>query len=447
MKTMPPVIISLGLLLLSACGKEPSSQDQRREETNRRVERLQNASGTFQGYSEVSPDNVVPVSLSLDVKRNPVSGEDTPTLQASLRVGLFGGITISSDNVSFDSGNGRLAISFRRNFSASLEFIGTVRNNRIENAVILGPNSGSIPTYLEQNSTNDTITKLANKSEAVLISRNSDDESETGSPTTLLNVTPIIGETRTSELSDLPNLPALDVSLRFDRLSQAPQTSRNVIYDPLRGTMEITFGQNAVLKFKKVFLHKEMLNGVETFGMAPIEGEYVLRSQTIRKITFESLDVGTSMGAKNNSMSASLPPNLFLGTITGNSDLFKYHAIARIDYTGKEGRNTSDKFFTTYPELKLRLGLCIGSRVFSQTEFTLISLDYLNKTATFIRSASNKMGSAGDGASDILELRYSDGWRNLDGNITVTNPEGKNPISPVVELREAKGKSSISCSL
>src|SRR5690606_23649057 len=79
------------------------------------------------------------------------SGTDVPLLQATLRLGLFGGVHLYTEKTSYDWGNGKFTASFPKNSDSALQFRGTIANGRIINAVLSGALSGDHPMMLVKN--------------------------------------------------------------------------------------------------------------------------------------------------------------------------------------------------------------------------------------------------------------------------------------------------------
>ncbi len=98
-------------LFLAGCAKETSEEERQREQTDRERSRLQKGVGTYYGFVSVDESKIIPLSLDLSVNSNPQDGNANPSLSAAVRMGLFGGVVLSSDQTSFDAGNGRLSIN------------------------------------------------------------------------------------------------------------------------------------------------------------------------------------------------------------------------------------------------------------------------------------------------------------------------------------------------
>src|SRR5690606_29758473 len=83
-------------LALAGCAKELSEEERRREHSEREYHRLLKAEGEYRGYLLAGEGRRVPFEILVTVQRNPAGGETVPEVQASMRVGLFGGVKIAS---------------------------------------------------------------------------------------------------------------------------------------------------------------------------------------------------------------------------------------------------------------------------------------------------------------------------------------------------------------
>jgi len=384
-------------VLVSGCAKEQSQEQRLREETERKYARLSKAAGVYLGYLERRTENLVPVELTVTVQNNPIDGQDEPLLQGSLRIGLLGGVKIASSASSFDWGNGRLSFKFERKsgdngHAGAIEVRALFTDGVLKNAVLDAPRQGSFPLTIARGATSlfsaqsdmnygwktPGAEKIAGFDDDAVLSLSLRNESF-AAPANL----------------DLPYLPGLDGTVRFSALAKSPEVAREVIYDPLDGTLELYFTESSRLRFDGLFLRtpESVLVPEELRGFA------ALSSVQVASVAAKRLSPGEPLKI------TALPPRGFRGIYKGQG--IPYRSEVYFDYLGTQGNNSLEFPFPYFPRMRLEHVICVNKVADTRQMLNLVSIDHLNGIAAFQFFGSTNHKD--------LELHYTPGWQSLDG--------------------------------
>jgi hypothetical protein len=387
---------------------------------------------TYEGYLTRGNSVAVPVSVSIFPRQNPGSGSDEPSLQVTSRIGFFGGANIASEPAVFSWGSGRITAAFTRTTGAPLEFRAILETDSLRDAVLIGPNLGEnklvvkegVEPYVSPDLETMFNTLIANGDGPIT------DESALRS---VLNLRSRSEGGQAPANIDLPVLPSIDASLRIDGLAQTPQNGSRIVYDALRGTLEIGFSESSTLKFEKIFLQPTG-NPVRPYkGFTELSGQVILGGQAV------AVAKGTSVSAAQSWSVQDLPHTIYAGTYQVGENGRKLKALARIDYPGNAGQNTGEYPFITFPNLHLTVSLCWGTRQMSKRNLELEAVDYLNRGLVF-------KNRSGDGRN-ALEIEFEPRWNRMVGEFRDSDGGSGQTESAVLDLKALLGANNIDCSV
>jgi len=360
--------------------------------------------GTYNGYILRADKTVVPVSLMLQVKLNSTSG--TSQLQANLRLGLFGGVTVGSTQVTYDFTDGLLTVDFPTNQGSYVEITGYIQGDQLVNGVISGTTSGQQNLALSKKNPN----YYSNASTAIF---NVAFSSNTGGELTLV---PQIEAVASGQTSDLPLIPSLDASFRASGLSFSPVSADKTYYDPLTARMDLVYTANGGrIHFENVALKSEdnptpaKFTGYAIQGAAPIANLVATyKSSTIR-----------AQGYTGN-------VQYFAGKFLAPAGQ-SYPTEARLEYNGSDGTNPTSVILPKFPMMTLKVFICRqDGGEFGGFDFQTISIDAISGLALF-QTTDKKTN---------FQAQFTSGLVQLKGN--VTTPRGQS--SPTGELSKLQFK-------
>lgn len=377
---------------------------------------------TYEGYMTRGSGGTVPIGITIFPKRNPGGGSDAPSLQVTARIGFFGGATIASEPAVFNWGNGRLSASFTRPSGAPLEFRTTLKLDALDDASLIGPNLGLHNIRVAHGAPALAGTDPETTMNVAMAS--TDAQSSVRSVLTLRTRQESVAAPATI---DLPNLPSIEASLRIDGLGKTPQVSRRVVYDVLRGTIDVYFSESSILEFTDVFL-----NAAPSGSAQP----YVSFTELDGVLSIGGHPIGTAKsalaaGAERWSI-MDLPPKFFIGRYQGGGSALQSKVYATLEDGHSSGTNTAEWPFTTFPNMKLKLVMCILGQ---QMEKSLAAVDYLGSRVVF-RSA---------GQRDDIDLVFSNAWATVQGQILDADGGSSSAGNSTITLHALPNATSVDC--
>ena len=437
--------------LLTSCANESSNEDRKREDNERQFNRLKLADGYFFGYVEISDNQIVPLGLDLTTTRNPVNGDDSPALSAAMRIGLFGGVTMSSRAASFDWGSGRLSISFEKQAGigsgssesgasgptsrGALELRGIMRDGDFVEAVIDGPNRGIRRVSLTKNGAKLFSDRAAYRYQV------SFRETIAGTSRTTISqmeLKPLI-ETHMAPLtSELPMLAAYDASFKFPGTAIVPQTVNDVIYDPLDGYIELRLRENSKIRVENVALTKESISlGIDLWKPAsPFIGSIIEGATAIGSATFESGFPG--LGLAEPAPLAELPPKYYKGIYKTPQNPQAFPAVASLEYMNSQGTNSAEYPFAYFPKFRLKVLICSGGRPYKENTYEMIALDQMAGTA--------RLWDIRQGSNSGADIGYSTNWEEIVARFTTSSSGTIDPRDPQLKLQSQGSDGAVDCS-
>lgn len=386
---------------------------------------------TYEGYLTRANGAAVPVGLAIFPRQNPGGGTDEPSLQVTARIGFFGGANLASEPAVFNWGSGRISASFSRPTGAPLELRGILEPDTLRDAVLIGPNLGQNTLTVRKD-----VEPYANAgTESTFNVAISNANGPVDPANSLLSVLTLRSRSEGSTAPaniDLPVLPSIDASLRIDGLGQTPQVGSKVLYDVLRGTMEVYFSDSSVLEFTNIFLNKNT-DAQRPYKMFnSLNGRMILGGQPVAAAQADDVTAGGRWTIQD------LPHTIYVGTYQGGGSSHSLKALGRVDYPGNAGRNTGEYPFQTFPNLQMTVTLCLGNNAFSRRNLELEAVDYLNRRLVF--------KNRGTGVSNALEVEFEPRWNRLKGEFRDTDGSSGDTSGSKIDLRAIPNSSSIDCS-
>jgi len=424
------IVIQIVLAALAGCAKETSEEDREREERERTLERLSRAEGEFSGYLK-KEQGIVPLSVTISALRTPTNDVQDPRLRVVVRLGLFGGATISTTNTSFDSGNGLVVANFgdgkaggsaeknkafafaTNGSSGSLEFRGYVGNDTIKDAVLDGANQGTNTLVLERKSDN-SLNLLSDANEFTYGIIDSDQK-----VSGVLTIERSNAKRIPSANSDLPEFPSLDATVVFSGFGVVPQDAKDVKYDPIDSSLEISFSGNSKVVFKNVLIPKTM--NLKEEGSKLISG--MSGVVDLAGGEYASIKVKRADGLSVTVDKAEVPHDFYIGSYKGDGSPLSFNAIAFLEYLGEASLNDIEFPFPKLPTYRLKLTVCLGSKPYVEKILDLSAIDYLRKGMYFKNVDPN--------VQEILKLNYQLDWGNLQGRFVASSSHGSGSQSSV----------------
>lgn len=441
-------VVAILALTLSHCAKETSKEDKKREEANRQFERMSQAEGSYKGFVDLGDDHIVPAALDLTATRNPSDGGDQPAITGALRIGMFGGVTVSSESASFDSGNGKIALTFKRESGTPLEFRGTLADGKFTDAVLGGPNLGDHLVTLAA----DGKDLFSSQDQYIYEVEVADDLTDKFQPNAQLDLKRLSKPRTAPATSDLPLLPPLDASLRFINFGVAPQTVKDVQYDPLTGIVELFFTDAAKIEMTGIYLP----TAVAQLGLADWHPEALTDGVVVVGATnYGEARIGSGfpgLGLTSRTKVSELPPQYFKGTYRGANNGLVLQSIASIEYTNSQGKNTSEYPFPAFPNLRLRVMVCFGTQKLRDNEFDLRALDQVKQKARFTigQAPASPPPPAAPDASPVMttvDIQYTDNWDTFTGKFSGGNSSGAIDTSePQLKMKAVADLTELACS-
>lgn len=417
-----------------SCAKESSKSDKNREQSDREIARLTNGAGKYYGYVSMGEDANVPAMLDLSVKRNPEKAENEPRMQAAFKIGLFGGVTIASDATTYDWDTGRLTASFARKDGSPFELTAVIKDQKFVEGTINGPNQGRHPLILDQK--DPQLMAVADSSDFNLGLRFSDQETgdEPAQASAIDAVFTINAQSITvsgSQTFDLPLLPAINASFRFARLAKVPVSAASglVLYDPLRGKMQIFTSATDQLVLRGLFLRSDFRLVIPAITGEILRGADHLRY--VRSMRMTDADVTKFVASNNN------PPALYRGWIRGRDNAPAYPVIAYMDMLGEETQNPTGMSFGSFPTMRLRVVACLQKQPFARMTLQAASLNHIRRSMSLTNNTATKQRE--------LLMTYNADWTQIEGRFkSLVSTGDVNAGEPRLHL-EAAPDSSQGC--
>ena len=247
------LLLSVGLLLMG-CAKELSKEQLERENRDRMVERVSGAKGFFSGGIEQG-DRLVPMELDVGVRT--VAGSADPAIPAvTMKVGLFGGVRVSSITAIYDKGRNELIARFGRaaGGKVTLELKGTLSEKGFE-GTLEGNASGSQRVKLKRlaASTSNLKDNLI-AYQAVYRGRDGKQFPHLPSQMTLRLD---LASAAAPESFDLDQMPSLAMAFRFVGLPRVSTQAKRVTYDPLVSQMDVMLSDRVLIRFGRLAFEGE----------------------------------------------------------------------------------------------------------------------------------------------------------------------------------------------
>lgn len=418
--------------LASACAKETSEEERRREQVDRERSRLQKAEGTYLGYVAIDENKIVPASVDLKVNQNPQSGDESPTLAAAVRIGMFGGVVLSSDQTSYDAGDGRISLNLSKKggggaaevaANALFELKGYIRDGKFVDSTIGGANTGTHAMSLAKDGLN-LFTEQYTYTYATQIT-------DVPAGGALASNAQLSLKRSTSprpgpSSSDMPQLPGLEASLRFANLGVVPQVASDVLYEPLSGYMDMRFSDNMYVHVENIYLSRDALSMALTDWKpaGEISGHVIQGSAIAGYVRLGSSFPGLGLAAPDHVKEK--PPQYFVGTFKGTNSATTFRAIASLEYQQGQGTNSAEFPFAVFPKLKLKLKLCSGDQPIQSGDYALTALDQVRGVGRFVDTRAT--------AEAILDISYLDNWNTMVGKFTSGSSDTIDTSNPQLRL-------------
>lgn len=382
---------------------------------------------TYEGYMTRGANGVVPIGVQIFPRRNPNGGSDEPSLQVTARIGFFGGASIASEPAVFNWGNGRLTASFTRPSGAPLEFATTLKQDVLDDATLVGPNLGQHAIWVSH--AEAPFSDITGESTLnVLVKR---DAGDAGLRSVLTLRSRSEGTPAPANI-DLPLLPSLEASLKIDGLGQTPQLSRRIVYDVLRGTIEVYFSESSILEFRDVFLMRGPAGGrrylpfTELGGRLSLGGQPLADAQAFRVV--KPADRWTIQD---------VPFPVYSGSLVTAGGSMTYRAVGTITYQGNAGANTAEYPFGTFPNLNFTILLCMRSSEIQHYDMKLDAVDHLARSLLF----KNRIATL----RDELDAVFEPGWVSISGTVRDTGGSSGSPGGSQLSMRAVPGLTQINC--
>jgi hypothetical protein len=428
------------LVILTACAAEQSPEERKREVRDRKLARLDDAVGKFQGSLALNSTTHIPLDLSIGLKTNPSGTTEEPSLTAVMRIGAFGGTTLRSDNTSYDHGKGRFVARFSNNVIAAqdLEIQGNISATALESAelVAAGGESWSVEALrVEQLSGNAD----SGSNDYPVDLPGSSSETVNGA---MISMTRLNGSVVSNSSSRTPEFPAMQATLRFPGFARLAHSASLVQYDALANSLEIRFpgygeGPPLRLVFTDVVRSELQVAGTSMFWPSvQIDGTAEIGSRNLGRVKssdqLESLKLAV--------VEQTLPPKHFIGRYYSKRPGVSYGSFAQMDYLGYEGKTSGPSPLAEFPKMRLQLTLCASARQpMLEKTYLLESVDYLSKQARFIEEAVSQ--------PEVLEISYGSGWFQFDAKVIQSSESSSGTSTGYarVAAKSVTNRSSIDC--
>lgn len=438
------VVLSLNFL---SCAKEVSDEDRRREEADRELKRLTAAEGHFPGFIEMDETRGVPFMLDVLTKRNPQAGNDSPTLDVTMTLGFFGGVSLVAQRANYDWGSGKLTAVFAKAGGAP----GAEGSNPLA-AGNTGPNSSNtieieLTGLSEQKSFAQGTVKGSRLGQKSLLSLKSDPITHgvndfsypmvfslgAETQTAILNLKRLNVDLKAPSSSDMPSLPPLQSSLRFSRTANISQDATVTWFDPLAGTLDLQLRANSWVRVENIFAPIDRsqepsvsladIKNMEYSGSIYVGG----RATYGAKLNLDSARLGLAEYAPQSLMS------YYVGTYKGSETGLPLKSFAVLTDTGATIQNPEDLSMPSIPRLQMKLVRCIDGQPISTYTVNTFSIDYLAGEMRFVDASGT--------SRNVTTIKVSQGWMQFDGTIVNQDSSTGSARNPVFSLRATQDQS------
>ncbi len=354
-----------------ACAPEQSAEERKREVSERTVQRLEHAQGSYRGALETE-FGFVPVYFKNVVLRNPANGAELPELQTSLTLGFFGGVTLVTSDTSFDFGAKRFVARFSGD--RDLELKATLTKHSADATLYSDDLQWSWQASSDPIDTQNEI-----PADAVfhffISGLREGNQNEQDAALTLVRR---LDQTKAPTGARLPEFPGLDAAIRFLGTAIVANSARQVLYDPLSATIELTYESGARLLLSEVAAPDlETLQRDRWFPRSRLNGTLLVGAANVANFTAISGQLQlTAPGVR-------LPPSRFEGAYGSVANRPTYDVQATLTYLDDVGTSDDVLAFRQFPKMRLVARLCRGGDLLAKRTWELTSVDHLRGSLQF----------------------------------------------------------------
>lgn len=423
-RTAISAALILSFLLLS-CANELSEEKKVRENSDREYDRLSKAAGVYTGHIAGPDGMIVPASVNVLAQKNPSSQGEKPSLMVALRIGLFGGVTVTSTAAIYDFGTKQLSASFSKGGATNtgqqkqspgdtsstpiLEFRAVVDNDGLIDPVLVGAHQGIKKLSLTRADTDDGLFSYEEETKFLYFASGKKDGGADGVLTLKKRPEPQLSP----PTADLPLFPGLDATVELDHFSISPEFASSVLYDPIQNTLDIYFSDVSHMELTGLF--SSPADGGK-HSIRPINGQILVKSKRDSSVLLKQEPLAAPL--------APLPPTRYQGFFQAvPPDGPRNDAVVYLDYQGHTSQNTLQIPFLNFPDLILELDTCEDNDIAEKSFLELDRMDFLNHVGYFVGIESKDKS---------LDLTWTEDFQKINGIFKKTVGSGSN--RPIIEL-------------
>lgn len=383
--------------------------------------------GDYSGYVLAADGkSIVPLTLNIAGNNSPTTtGSQT---QASLQIGLFGGVTIGTGTAVYKFQNGEFTATFAAATigGTQLTLDGKIRCGVFVDTILQGKMT-SYPVTLAKGTKSPFSKGSSSYQYAVTFPDVGNGVRGT------MTVYRVEGTTPSGDFSDLPTIPALKTTFRFD--DHTTIVADVAMYDPLRGALELSLGNNVTfVKCSSVTLKQWSGDLAAPQMMTKDKNKKDVVSQGIECVVSSGGAIPQKLLATRNEGTVILKsPEYYVGKwkpIDPNVDSFP--VVADVTWSGADGVNPAGYLFPKFPALTAKIYACNEGAFNTQITVNAIAMDQVFGKAIFATNAP-----AGN-SPVYFQPNYIFGWRLMSGPL-ITQNSGE-VGSPTISLEPYKGK-------
>jgi hypothetical protein len=389
--------------------------------------------GDYSGYA-LAADGKSFVPLTLNIAGNKAPTTTGSQTQASLQIGLFGGVTIGTPTAVYTFQNGEFTATFASSTTGGTQltldgkircgvFVDTILQGRLRSYPVTLSKGTKSPFTRGNSSYNYDVTfpGVGNGVRGVM------------------TVLRLGGTTPSNDFSDLPTIPALKTTFQFD--DHTTIVADTAMYDPLGGALELSLGSNVTfVKCSSVTL-KEWAGDLA----AP---QLVTKDKNKKDVASQGIQCVVSSGGaipqkllatRNESRIIPKSPQYYVGKwkpVDPNVDQFA--VVADVTYSGSDGVNPAGYLFPKFPALSAKIYTCNEGAFNTQITVNAIAMDQVTGKAIFATNAAASTTSPTGNNPEYYQPTYSFGWGLMSGPL-VTQNSGE-VGSPTISLQPYVGK-------